>query len=268
MLQLYNNAVYNQTQISTTMVVDDIAFNNFGLLNSVYYVQSVNWDSTPQIELNDYNKPLNDWWVLISRYYRQRVITMQWTIRNPWSLQQAIDTIKSRLRGTDWNLDIRLNGELRRIKATVNSITIEKQHYHIDFVPFSVVFVAQEPFFYEVDPWTLLLDSITWDITNAEITNTWFVEVPVLFRYVGGSSSAVTELKFTIWWEEIDVVASVGNGDILEIDGEERICTLNGDQIAFEWVFGKIPLGKSLFSIDFTWTVAWDVIILYKISYL
>jgi hypothetical protein len=60
MLQLLNDAVFNETVISPTIATDDISFNGFGLLNDVYYVSTVDWDTTPEIEINSYNKPLNN----------------------------------------------------------------------------------------------------------------------------------------------------------------------------------------------------------------
>jgi hypothetical protein len=267
MLQLLNDAVFNETVISPTIATDDISFNGFGLLNDVYYVSTVDWDTTPEIEINSYNKPLNNWGAVISRYYRNRVITMQWTIRNPGSLQMAIDTLKGKLSWVEWFLDIRLNNQVRRITATVQNVSIVRRHYNVDFVPFTVVFLCKEPFFYSENLGNLFLENVTGNL-DEQIINEWFVAVPAVFRYIAYPTSTVTEVELTLAGSTITVTANVGEDDVLVIDWEERICTLNGVQVPFVWTFGELELGNNTFQVNFTGTVAWDVNILYKISYL
>lgn len=64
------------------------------------------------------------------------------------ALNDLIDAIKFNLSKTEGYLDIKVNGEIRRAKATNTRLEFGRQHYHVTFVPVVITFEILEPFFY------------------------------------------------------------------------------------------------------------------------
>lgn len=72
-------------------------------------------------------------------------------------LTEAIDDLKRNLRYTEGNLDLRVTGTIRRIKATLTSLVFDRQHYNVTFINLVAKFEAVEAFFNEIvkQSWTI-----------------------------------------------------------------------------------------------------------------
>lgn len=81
-----------------------------------------------------------------------RTVTLRGKLRasSASELQDLIIALKSAMLIPNSTLWYRMdNGTMVYTTATCNAIRIPREHYHVTFVPFEIVFEVLEPFFYE-----------------------------------------------------------------------------------------------------------------------
>lgn len=80
------------------------------------------------------------------------------TMDTPENLNTKIDEMKRELSKTEGNLDITVNGEIRRIRATITAIKFDRKYYNLTFVQGDITLVTVEPFFRAVNDQSWLFE--------------------------------------------------------------------------------------------------------------
>lgn len=251
-------------------ITDDIIFNGFGLQNQNFISSEIDFRNMPKINLLTYDNPKNDGGGVLDRFYKQRTITIQWTIlwTDADNIEQRIDTLKKVLSVKTWYLQVKVGGVYRRILCSLtNSDIITRKHFDITRWKYKLTFTALDPFRSEKVrssksfPWT------TQDI-NEDIVNEWSEYSNPIINILVVSASSVTTLKNKIWNNEIVVSTSLTAGDIFEINSIEKTVTLNWNSIDFSWRFPQLESGQNIYSMDCDWTFDFDIAILFPKNYL
>jgi len=146
----FNESTFNETPVVVPTTQDSIVFDGYSLQNANIITSKIDYDNQGQIELNSFNFPRVDGGGVLSKFYRGRIITVNCTIKSDTSVNfnTLLDTTKKSLRKTEWYLEITVNSEIRRIKATLRSFEVPREHYNVNFCPVKIEFEALEPFFY------------------------------------------------------------------------------------------------------------------------
>lgn len=105
------------------------------------------------MELNTYKYPRDNGGGVLSKFYRGKDITLTITIKasTASAFSTLMDDFKKNLRYTEGNLDMTVNGEIRRIRATCTSIDFNRKHYNVTYATTRVKFQSVEPFLYAKD---------------------------------------------------------------------------------------------------------------------
>lgn len=248
---------------------DDIVFQGYSLQNANIITDQPNNDDLTDMEMNTSMFPRNDGAALLSRYYRGRTISIRSTLLadNETELNELIDEVKKNLRETEGNLDIKVNGVIRRIKATATNINFKREHFHLTWCPLEVTFKILEPFFYETADQTANFANISADF-DAEITHKWTAKSFPVFYFFFWAGTSMSALEYADSMTTFTVTHAFTNGDVLIIDWEEKTVTLNGTEIDYNGRFPEFSPGLNLFSMDFTGTVLVDIATAIKKTFL
>ena len=265
----YNTSTYWYSPLTIDSTQDSIVFDGFSLQNANIITSRIDYDNQGQVELNTFNFPKSDGWGVLSKYYRGRTITIECTIKSDISttFNILLDTIKKKLRTTNGYLDIKVNGEIRRIKANLTKFDAGRQHYNVTFTKAIIEFTAVEPFFYAKNKQSY---KFLW-VTGSqwyEIVNEWSVESLPTFYIIGTAGSSVTSLSIIAYWKTLTVSTTISSGDILIISSEEKTVTKNGTEIDYTWFFPIFSAWSNPFTLNTVWTTAIDITILQNKNYL
>lgn len=263
----------NYSSPPTLLAQDDIVFDGYSMQNTDKFITSkIDYEDLKNINLNTFDFPRIDGGGVLSKYYRKRIITVQGTIKaaTAEAFSELIDEVKTSLRKTEGYLDIRPLGmdEIRRCKATVTSIDIEREHYNVTFSPITVVFITMEPFFYAIVSQSQTYEAKTVTFTE-EMTHLGSAEVLPNTYLIFGAGTSATALSFTDpEGRVLTVTVALANGDVIFIDGENKNVYKNSVAIDFSGSFPIFTPGSNNFTIGFTGTVLADVTVIAKKNYL
>jgi hypothetical protein len=260
----YNTVPYNANALNPPISAQDsIVFNGFSFQDDCVYTERV-LNSTPRRDVDINEIPRNDGEFIVGDFYRRKVITLTGIIKTTSNslLEAKIDEMKKLTSEREGNLDIKIDGVIRRFKATlINGAQMfeDREHYHIVWAPFTVQFMSVEPFGH---PTTFQSDEFlgTTDLNlDLEVFNAGTIhatpEIILNFTAVSG----ITEVQVTNNTNGQIIKASslsLSVADILKFDGNERLVTLNGSQIDYSGFFPRLEIGANSLTIDLTGTSA------------
>ena len=261
------------------MSVKNITFNSFDLQDSNFRTKDIIYRNTPEKTIDLIPKSRRDGFDLVDTYYESKEITVAGTLTRDTeaNLKISLDLMKAALHTDESNLDISDGGTTMRFVASVKSINIPEEHYHITQLPYEIVFIAQ-PFMKAI---TTTSDSKTiTDASSSPYTNTFdpagsIGPTPIL-KWVcsGAPTAAITQIVFsnTTTEESITVPSLVldADGDYLEIDCEAMTVKRSYDggagvEIDFTGVFPSFKSGSNSYAVTITggsttWTLAQTII--------
>ena len=270
----YNNSSYNGNPpygwpFPSGWPTDSIIFDGYGLQNENIITSNIDFDNLTQVELNSFSYPRENWGGVLSRYYRGRTISMECTIKSDtWiNFNILLDQVKKSIRVTEWFLDITVNSEKRRIKATCTKFDVGRLYYNITFAKVKIEFTTLEPFFYAVAK-----QYATFQAKNAtfseEVTNTWSADSLPVFYHIFGAGSTVTESRLTAFGKVLIITNTFAPNDILIVNSENKTVTKNGVEIDYSGSFPIFPPGSNPFTIQYTGAVLVDVTMIQNKNYL
>lgn len=257
-------------RIGAVWITDEIIFNDFWLQNQYFITSKTNFWNMPQTNLLTYSNPKNDWGGVLDRFYKNRVITMEWTIiaSDADDLENKIDALKKALSVKTGYLQMKIWSKYRRILCTLtNQDIIDRSHYDITRGKYKLTFTALDPFRSEKE-WTSILYSwINADI-NEDIINEGSEYSNPIINILVNSASGVSELKNKIGENELVVNQPLQAGDIFEINAITKTVSINGVSVDFSWRFPNFESGLNTYSMDCNGTFNFDIAVLFPKNYL
>lgn len=168
-------------------------------------------------------------------------------------LDSRIDDFKAYFLGTDRNLDIDYDSGTRRYIATANAVSIDRPG-GLSYANFSVEFICTRPFGRNTSSTDALSET---GRTNAAYTDphTFVGNAPFQLPIITITLTAVTGgtgfLSFSNNGNGQGITITgqtFANGDVIEIDCEEKTVKLNDELIDFMGAFPEFPPGDQSFS--------------------
>ena len=224
-LNQFNLAVFNSIPtVLTTAPQDDIMYGGYSLYNAHMTISKIGYDNGHSVDAPTYSNPMTDLGGEQSYYFRQKIIQIKGNLKasNREELEIAIDNMKRALGRPNQDLDIKVNGKIRRAKASCTNLDgiFNREHYHITFIPFTIQFRLVSEFSKELTRNTQSFNNLTANITE-EITNTGTVRTNPTASIVFNTATGVNNVSFSILDNTITVSTPISTGDVLTIDCDD-----------------------------------------------
>lgn len=265
-----NISEVNHTDDSIVSLQSDIMFDGYSLQNLNFITSRLDYDDLWKVELNTFNYPRSDGGGVLSKYYRGRTIKLVGSIKKDTvtEFNDFLDEVKKNLRKTEGYLEVTINGEIRRIKATMTDLSLNRDHYHITYSPIKVTFTAVEPFFYGKIKQSFGIFAKTATFTE-EMTHAGGADSNPTVYCIFGAGTSATALSFTDpSGRIITITTAITVNDILIIDSERKIVTKNSVEIDYTGAFPIFSPWSNNFTVTFTGTVLVDTTIVLPKNYL
>lgn len=223
------------------MAAKNISFNNLSLQNDTYKTENINYRHLGEKQIQKKPDTRTGGFDISETKYTQKVITVTGTIygNDKADLRSAVDNLKEKLSPEEKNLDIDYGNKTIRYEATVQSIEVPEERWHITQLPFTIEFLTQ--------PWATSTASTlkSWtSITNTTFTNSINIDGsynPSPTIKVTSNKSIDTTVKFTNDttgdWIETKSTQSFSTNSVLEVDTDAETVKLDGSNIDFAGVF-------------------------------
>lgn len=243
----------------------NLTLNGTSLQTSNYVVSRIGHDSAPGQQLSLQSVSRRDGEKLVSANYKTKSITLVGTIKGTSlaNLETNIDAFKLLCAVTDGRLDIEYAGTVRRFVVSMDSIAIERDHYHITFAPFSVSFQVYDP------PFGMNVSALGGNLAFNEALSSDNQAVQAISSTVSFDGTApprpLTTFRIdnarnldTIVEQVIGKknVITIGTaftaGDVLVIDHDNQVVLWNGRSINFDGVFPEYDIGSNTVVSTFT----------------
>lgn len=268
----FNSNLFNAgVRLNSSAGLDDIIFNGFGLQNKHFITSDANVWNMPNIQLLTYTNPKSDGGGLLDRFYKQRTITLRGHIigDNREDTDNRIDSLKKALSIKEWYLDWKMaDGSYRRILCTLtNSEIIDREHYDKEHGAYTLTFRAEKPFRQEKVRGSSLFEGVSAEI-NEDIFNEGSQYSNPIINILVNSASNCNEITIGIGGVELVINQSVSDGDILDINTEDKVVNLNGNSVDFNGRFPRLEAGISTLNLVANGTYNFDVSVLYPKNYL
>ena len=263
---MYNTNQYNTDQYNSqaqlfndVQAQDDIVFNGFSLQSSTVITVESTWDDPPKRDLKTFKVPRDDGEGVISDFYRRKIIRMQGIIKgtSKEDLNNNIDEFKKETSALEGNLDIKINDETRRFKATMTLQKVfKRKNFHVTFVPFVIEFAVLTPFGQSIEfLFDELLAESQLNLTR-QIENLGTATAKPLFTIFMPTVNSITEISIenTTTSEKIIITKAYANNDVLQVDSEEKIVKINGSIVDYLGVFPSLGINTNSFNLVLTGT--------------
>ena len=275
---MFNNFVFNWWVFNNIDILwnanppqDDIVYNGYWLQNANITVSNISYDNWHSVDSETFNNPLTDLWWELNYFFRTKTISLNWYIKSDTAenLNIAIDTFKKVLWENNKDLDIKVNWNIRRAKAScINMDSLfDRQHYNITFLNFSITFRVVSEFFKELQRQTQSLLWYTWTFTE-EIVNRWTVKTNPMFGILLNSATSVTSINITMWNNSITVLDTYSASDVIQIDCQNKTVKINSIEVDYTWTFPILEVWVNSYTFTIDWTVNFDLNLSYFNNYL
>lgn len=225
----------------TTGIIDyPLFFNGVDLQAAVPGLQitGIDPEGLPEQEINIASIASSNQSALVSKYYKKRYINVHATIRCPRMdlLQASFDTLKSITRGNEKPLVIDQAGARRQYIASLEKLNIdEKQGGYATFV---MPFICTYPFGSDV----VLSNALSIDGISAAFRASYMTLggtapqrpiITVTINAVTGGTNSELSIGITETSQTITVSRTYTAGDVLVINSENSMVTVNGTEVEF-----------------------------------
>ncbi len=236
-----------------------ISFNGFDLQSSTYRTQEIKYRHLAEKRIDSRADVRRGGFDIVDTHFTQKQIEVSgWILSDSKeNLRTALDAFKKALKSQEQTLSIEYGSDTINYTATVQSINIPEEHFHITRLPFTIVFLTL--------PWgtvSQIYDGKT--ITTTTYTNSIDIKgsyspFPVISWTVGTvPTPAVSKIKFenktTGDFIEVSGLNLSSNGQYLEIDCENMTVKENSTNSDFVGVFPSFEPGINVYEVTITGT--------------
>jgi hypothetical protein len=118
-----------------------ITYDGTNILNNIQITRFVQHESVADYDIDSFNASKLDGTIYIDEFLREKQIVIEGVINGTTqsNLEANIDTFNELMNRKNKNLDISYAGGTRRYVCIPQSTTYNRDHYHLNFVPFKVV---------------------------------------------------------------------------------------------------------------------------------
>jgi hypothetical protein len=235
-----------------------LQIGSFSLQSSTVITSTLSHEGTPTQKLDTLKISRRDGEKLISTTFNPKTITIAGTIKGTSlaNLETNIDTFKKNVNVTAGNLDIEYAGTVRRYLVALESVAIERSHYHITFSPFSVIFRVLDP------PFGLNVTGLGGTLSYNEALSALAITTQAYSSTVSFDGTAPPKPQITYVLDTLGNLDSIqetvvskkavltmntafNSGDQLLIDTENQRVYLNGKSISYAGIFPEYDLGDN-----------------------
>lgn len=260
---LGNVALFNGlAEFASLADQDSVVFDEYSLQNEEIIITRLGHESTPFRDFAVSDIPRNDGQFAINDFWRRKVVTMEGILKVTTSsaLEAKIDEFKKRLAPRERNLDIKVDGVVRRYVATlINGEKIfDRKSFHITFLPFKLEFVCLVPFGQSVDyVSTSEVDATDLTLTT-EFENEGSIKAKPIITLNFSAAVAVTAIEITnsTRGETIRITENIAAPSYVRFDAETLEVTVDGVVVDYEGSFIEMDTGTNSFDITITGTSA------------
>lgn len=270
-LYTYNSVTYNKiTETVITPPQWEVVFGGYSLKNENISLSKISYDNGHSIQSDTYDNPLTDLGGQLNYYFRQKVITLVGVLKasNREELENSIDDMKRALWRPSMNLDIKVNGVIRRAKASCVNIDrlFNREFYHLTFIPFTIEFRIVSEFSKELQRNNQNFTNLTANLTE-EVTNAWTVRTNPILSILLNSTTA-TDITFSIWDNTLTVSDTFSASDVINIDCEAKTVSINSIDVDFSWTFPILEVWTNSYTVSINGTNDYNTNISYFNNYL
>jgi len=271
--QVYNSQAFWNWIVPSSLDQDIFVFNWYSMhkIDGSVRIRTSNHDDLWNIDLNTFNIPRNDGGWVLGHYYRSKTIDLSVTLKSNTSswLNELIDEFKKNTKETEWRLEIKIDGVVRRVRASIANLKFNRQYFHITFCSdINISFQTMDPHRQLKDYTSVTYNNKTADFQE-EITNSGTEKTYCKYYFIFNSgTNSLTGLEITIKWYILSIDWPLDANDILIIDWENKVVTLNWNEIDYTWIFQELEVWSNPIYFAFTgWAVNVDITNIYTKKY-
>lgn len=243
---------------TTNLGIYDLQYEDSAGQNTIL-TSNITYRHLSQKDIITREDTIRDSFDIVDVRYSRKIITVTgWLISNSMAnLRTLRDNFMNNLRPSEGDLTIDYGSSTLVYKATIQSIDVPEEFWHITQLPFTITFLC-EPFgkaaLLSPTAWTTIGTGAT-DKTPS-ITGTYKAKSTITI-------TVVTETDMTIFkwdnvttgdWIQVEPSGGFNNGDVIVINCENETVTLNGSNQDFTGVFPNFDPGINNITITNTAT--------------
>jgi len=260
----------NGSPTPITVNESNIVFNWYSLQSARVVTQEFNPDELMDFEYNTFNNPRTDWKGFLSRFFREKNITIKWTLRadNADDLVDLIDEFKKNIYQIKWVFKYKAKWEFRQILATCTDITMKRENNNVSFMPFNITFQSNEPFFYNATNESFLFENISTSPRTEWINNPWSSNTSPYIYFIIKNATWTNAVSVNIWGLNLSYGWTIATNDILLFDCKNKQVLLNWVEVDYTWTFPEfVPWNNTtIFTINGTFLA--DISVIFNKTYL
>lgn len=204
-------------------------------------------------------------------FFKRKTIIVKWVIKadTKGELQTEIDSLLAAISVQEQTLKFTRDDGVILTAPAYATWRIDRQRYHITFVPVEITFVVMRPFMKSTITNQTSFTGQSADFSSNVINTGWTYEAQPLINFTFLTwLSWVTEVAITLWSNTITVNENISDSDVLVIDSENQDVKINdvwGKD--YSWNFPVLERGNNTFSVSINGTWSVDIYVQWNDTY-
>ena len=234
----------------------NVSLNTFNLdpTNNVN-VTRLQHDSMPIRDFTLQELARRDKAMIVSSQYTPKKITIEGQIKGDGidDLEANIDTFKRSIAGTSITLAIDYASGTRNYTVALNSFTISREPYHINYAPFTLELTATDPMGYG-SSFTKSWDGVTTGEYDCTFTaqGTVYPEPTITITVNTETNMGLLKIKNNTTGDEIQLSMDFSANDEIILSMITDSITVNGTAVDFSGKFPEFITGSNSLTATFT----------------
>lgn len=269
----FNQQTFNWPAVTGSPFTATLQYNEYNFPNDNFRLVSLSGlESVENIRLNSFDIANGNGEGFSSYYFKKKQITVEGVMKADTveELEAAIVTFKASILRANKNLKYNMeDGTTLITTASCTGLKVDREYYHLTFVPVTITFIVLDPFLYAQSSEETQFLSKSASFSSILDYTTWSVEAePLIYIYFGTGLVGVTTVALTIGDTTLTVTETIADNDVLLIDCKGKDVKINdvwGND--YSGTFPNLEIGGNTFAltINGTWTA--DIYVLWQNTY-